>query len=136
MSASPLSTANDLWEIAAADCNLVNGQVYHYWFEVPNSNVYPGATKGTLRCTDPAAFTVDWRLVSAVPAGENALCGSVRDVVYLGETMHVVVTLPGGTDVTVALRNEGQLINPLPWRRGDDAAVAWRPEDCQILEDE
>jgi spermidine/putrescine transport system ATP-binding protein len=73
---------------------------------------------------------------AAVPAGENALCGSVRDVVYLGETMHVVVTLPGGTDVTVALRNEGQLINPLPWRRGDDAAVAWRPEDCQILEDE
>jgi spermidine/putrescine transport system ATP-binding protein len=73
---------------------------------------------------------------AAVPPGENALCGSVRDVVYLGETMHVVVTLPGGTDVTVALRNEGQLINPLPWHRGDDAAVAWRPEDCQILEEE
>ena len=72
----------------------------------------------------------------AVPPGENALCGSVRDVVYLGETMHVVVTLPGGPDVTVALRNEGQLINPLPWRRGDDAAVAWRPDDCQILEEE
>ena len=39
-------------------------------------------------------------------------------------------------DMTVALRNEGQLINPLPWRRGDAATVAWRPEDCQILEDE
>jgi spermidine/putrescine transport system ATP-binding protein len=73
---------------------------------------------------------------NAVPPGENALRGSVRDVVYLGETMHVVVTVPGGTDVTVALRNEGQLINPLPWRRGDEAAVAWRPDDCQILEEE
>ncbi len=71
-----------------------------------------------------------------VPPGENALCGSVRDVIYLGETMHVVVSLPGGTDMTVALRNEGQLINPLPWRRGDEAVVAWKPEDCQILEDE
>jgi spermidine/putrescine transport system ATP-binding protein len=73
---------------------------------------------------------------TAVPPGENALRGSVRDVVYLGETMHVVVAIPGGEDVTVAVRNEGQLINPLPWKRGDEAAVAWRPEDCQILEDE
>ncbi|HWZ57791.1 MAG TPA: ABC transporter ATP-binding protein [Gemmatimonadaceae bacterium] len=73
---------------------------------------------------------------ASVPPGENALRGSVRDVVYLGETMHVVVTVRGGGDVTVAVRNEGQLINPLPWKRGDDAAVAWRPEDCQILEDE
>jgi spermidine/putrescine transport system ATP-binding protein len=72
----------------------------------------------------------------AVPLGENALRGAVRDVIYLGETMHVVVSLTGGGDVTVALRNEGQLINPLPWRRGDAAAVAWRPEDCQILEED
>ena len=72
----------------------------------------------------------------AIPAGENAIGGTVRDVVYLGETMHVVVSIPSAPDITVALRNEGQLINPLPWRRGDEAAVAWRPEDCQILEDE
>jgi ABC-type Fe3+/spermidine/putrescine transport system ATPase subunit len=72
----------------------------------------------------------------AVPAGENAITGTVRDVVYLGETMHVVVSAPSAPDITVALRNEGQLINPLPWRRGDPATVAWRPEDCQILEDE
>ncbi len=72
----------------------------------------------------------------AVPAGENAIPGTVRDVVYLGETMHVVVSTPSAPDITVALRNEGQLINPLPWRRGDPATVAWRPEDCQILEDE
>jgi spermidine/putrescine transport system ATP-binding protein len=71
-----------------------------------------------------------------VPPGENALCGAVRDVIYLGETMHVVVTLPGSCDMTVALRNEGQLINPLPWKRGDDAVVVWKPDDCQILEDE
>jgi spermidine/putrescine transport system ATP-binding protein len=73
---------------------------------------------------------------AAVPPGENALMGTVRDIIYLGETMHVIVTVPGAGDVTVALRSEGQLIKPLQWKRGDAAAVAWLPEDCQILEEE
>jgi len=68
------------------------------------------------------------------PEGENALAGAIREVVYLGETMHVVVTLTSGAVVRVALRNEGQLLKPLPWRRGDTALVTWRPEDCQVLE--
>jgi spermidine/putrescine transport system ATP-binding protein len=72
----------------------------------------------------------------AVPRGENALVGTIRDIIYLGETMHVIVTVPGTGDVTVALRNEGQLIKPLQWKKGDTAAVAWLPEDCQILEEE
>ncbi|HSZ56401.1 MAG TPA: alpha-amylase family glycosyl hydrolase, partial [Tepidisphaeraceae bacterium] len=71
MVSSPLSSANDLWEIAAADCGLIDGQVYHYWFEVSNSNVYSGATSQRLRCTDPSALTVDWRLTSTVPAGDT-----------------------------------------------------------------
>ena len=70
-----------------------------------------------------------------VPAGENALAGEIRNVIYLGETLHVMLTLRDGNEVTVALRNEGPLIKPLPWKRGDRAAVAWLPEDCQILED-
>jgi len=70
------------------------------------------------------------------PSGENALAGAIREVIYLGETMHVVVALDSGAVVRVALRNEGQLLNPLPWRRGDSALVAWRPEDCQVLEPE
>jgi spermidine/putrescine transport system ATP-binding protein len=72
----------------------------------------------------------------AVPPGENALIGTIRDIIYLGETMHVIVTVPGAGDVTVALRNEGQLIKPLTWKKGDTAAVAWLPEDCQILEED
>jgi len=71
-----------------------------------------------------------------VPAGENALPGTVRDVIYLGETIHIVVALGDGAIVRVALRNEGQILNPLPWRRGDAVMVAWRPEDCQVLEPE
>jgi spermidine/putrescine transport system ATP-binding protein len=72
----------------------------------------------------------------ALPAGENGLVGTIRDVIYLGETIHVIVTLADGSDCTVALRNEGQLIKPLPWRKGDRAAVTWLPEDCQVLEEE
>jgi spermidine/putrescine transport system ATP-binding protein len=79
---------------------------------------------------------LDVQLPGSVPPGENALTGVVREIIYLGETMHVIVTVPGSGDVTVALRNEGQLIKPLLWKRGDTAAVAWLPEDCQILEQE
>ena len=108
-----------------------------------------GALGGTFRippqtglasgATVRIAVRPEWMDVCApddVPAGENAVSGIIRDVIYLGETMHVLVTLPGGTEMTVALRNEGQLIKPLPWKRGDAAAVAWKPEDCQILEGE
>ena len=75
-----------------------------------------------------------WR-PDALPPGENAVAGTIQDVIYLGETMHVLVRVPHVGNVTVAVRNEGQLIKPLPWKRGDAAAVAWLPEDCQILEE-
>ena len=59
----------------------------------------------------------------------------MREVIYRGEMIHVLVHLPDGEDLTVALRNEGQLSKPLPWRRGDAVAVGWLPEDCQVLEE-
>ncbi|MBA2628352.1 MAG: ABC transporter ATP-binding protein [Gemmatimonadales bacterium] len=70
----------------------------------------------------------------AAPAGENALPGEVRDVIYLGETLHVIIALDGGRSATVALRNEGQLGNPIGWKRGDAVLVVWQPEDCRVLE--
>lgn len=50
-----------LWEISASDCQLVNGHVYHYWFEVEDSNTNCSPPP-RIRCTDPMAFTVDWRV--------------------------------------------------------------------------
>ncbi|HXI20262.1 MAG TPA: ABC transporter ATP-binding protein, partial [Gemmatimonadales bacterium] len=38
----------------------------------------------------------------AVPACENGVPGTVRDVIYLGETMHVIVALADGASCTVA----------------------------------
>src|SRR4051794_33424628 len=50
----------DLWGIAASSCGLSEGKVYHYWFEVSDSN--PARNGSRIRCTDPTVFSVDWRL--------------------------------------------------------------------------
>ncbi|HKP85488.1 MAG TPA: alpha-amylase family glycosyl hydrolase [Blastocatellia bacterium] len=57
----------DLWLIPAGDCNLVDGNVYHYWFEVTDS--HPQRSGKRIRVTDPTAFTVDWRLLAERPDG-------------------------------------------------------------------
>ena len=69
-----------------------------------------------------------------LPPAENVVMGSVDEIIYLGETIHVIVALDQGGRAKVALRNEGQLIKPLGWTRGARAAVAWLPEDAQVLE--
>jgi len=53
----------DLWEIAVTECQLAEGETYHYWFEVTDSNPYQ-SIHPRIRCTDPAALTVDWRLLA------------------------------------------------------------------------
>ena len=51
-----------LFDIAAANCGLTDGHVYHYWFEVDDTR--PGHVTGARVCvTDPTSFAVDWRLV-------------------------------------------------------------------------
>jgi ABC-type Fe3+/spermidine/putrescine transport system ATPase subunit len=70
-----------------------------------------------------------------VPEGENALSGTVRTVIYLGETLHVLVRI-GAREVAVAVRNEGQLTRPLTFKAGDPVVVAWMRDDCQVLEED
>jgi pullulanase len=50
----PVGGFTDLFAIAATDCGLIEGNVYHYFFE-PTISV---------QTTDPTASTVDWRLLS------------------------------------------------------------------------
>jgi pullulanase len=64
LAASPVSA--DLWEIAAAACGLENSRVYYYWFEVTNANPKTPVSARIL-CTDPTAWTVDWRLRAPLP---------------------------------------------------------------------
>jgi spermidine/putrescine ABC transporter ATP-binding subunit len=119
-----MESSNGRWQIRQAGEGT---------FQVPG---HPGLSQGR---AVRIAVRPEWMDVfrpDAVPPGENALTGTIRDIIYMGETMHVIVSVPGSGDVTVALRNEGQLIKPLQWKKGDTAAVAWLPEDCQILEEE
>ena len=76
----------------------------------------------------------DLFLPGEVPPAENALAGTITEIVFLGETLHVVVDIGGGTLVRVALRNEGILQNPLRWQIGQAVEVGWLPQDAQVLE--
>lgn len=60
---------HDIWIIPAAECNLTEGQVYHYWFEVKDT--HPKRSGERVRVTDPMAFTVDWRLRGPRPEGSD-----------------------------------------------------------------
>jgi pullulanase len=60
-SLTAVAGAPGLWEVAAADCQLQEGQVYHYWFEVDDTSA-SAQPPPPLPCTDPLAFAVDWRL--------------------------------------------------------------------------
>jgi spermidine/putrescine transport system ATP-binding protein len=70
-----------------------------------------------------------------VPKGQNCLLGHVLEVIYLGETLHVLVRV-GEKTISVAVRNEGQLTRPLNFKSGEAVAVAWKLDDCQVLEDD
>jgi pullulanase len=53
----------DLWTVPAADCGLTDGGVYHYWFAVQDTAPH-AAAPAVIHCTDPLAWTVDWRLLA------------------------------------------------------------------------
>lgn len=91
----------DLWEIPAAECGLAEGKVYHYWFRVIDSNPYKGLHPEML-CTDPAAYTVDYRLKAhCIP---KEFCAEDRDpasvIKYQGGEL--VAADPDGTPFAVA----------------------------------
>ena len=69
---SPLpmtETMPGLWELPASKCGLVEGKVYHYWFEIDDAAPWHAARR--VRRTDPLATTTDWRVMSTPPAGSD-----------------------------------------------------------------
>ena len=54
---------NGLWQIAAADCELADGDIIHYWFEVEDTDPHR-IQSGAVRVCDPAAHTVNWHLTA------------------------------------------------------------------------
>src|SRR5271166_6064931 len=58
---TPAGGVTGLWEIAASACGLADGEVYHYWFELDDTQSSANPPP-SIRCTDPMALTVDWRI--------------------------------------------------------------------------
>ncbi|HYZ71860.1 MAG TPA: alpha-amylase family glycosyl hydrolase, partial [Chthoniobacterales bacterium] len=57
----PLPEHPDVFGIDSAACGLTDNTVYYYWFEMTDSSRFHKPSQRIL-CTDPTAFTVDWRL--------------------------------------------------------------------------
>jgi spermidine/putrescine transport system ATP-binding protein len=69
------------------------------------------------------------RVASELDGGLVSFPGEVSDVIFLGSTTHVAVTLPGDRSlVAVQTHAEGESV-----RRGDSVQVGWRPDDAVLL---
>jgi spermidine/putrescine transport system ATP-binding protein len=115
----------DAWEVALRDDGRVIQIPYHPSVQV-GGPVRIVVRPEWMRLAPPAD----------VPPGMNALPGSIHDILYVGPALHVMVRVSGFQNITVALRNEGQLAKPLRWTRGDAVLVAWHPRDCRVLMEE
>jgi 1,4-alpha-glucan branching enzyme len=74
----PLQSSSEfpeLWQVAAKDCQLQEGQVYHYWFRV-----CAGET-GKSYCTDPTAQSIDRRFLAPEVEGKTD-CAPAGVVLY------------------------------------------------------
>ena len=90
----------ELWQIAAADCDLEEGQVYYYWFKVRNTEPYnPASLSEILYCTDPMAYTIDRRAGAPapqqVPAGMRGISNNAPASVILYQDGKLIPCDPG-----------------------------------------
>lgn len=93
--------ARDLWQLAAAQAGLQTGKVYHYWFEVTDRKA--GRPQGQrIRVTDPAAYTVDWRLRAPTLPAPNGDADRQPAAVIKFDGTHLVASDPGGETATLA----------------------------------
>jgi glycosidase len=96
----PSSEFPELWEIAAAECGLVSGQVYFYWFKTRNTDPY-NPTSGTqvLYCTDPLAYTIDRRFFAPTPSEPGGVASGDPASVILYRDGGLIPCDPAGETV-------------------------------------
>jgi 1,4-alpha-glucan branching enzyme len=94
----PVDGHADLWHILASDCDLREGQVYHYWFRVRTTDPYSGVTR-TLYVTDPTAWTVDRRFTPPAPDAPDAVASNYPAGVVLYRRGYLTPCDPGGETV-------------------------------------
>lgn len=69
-------------------------------------------------------------LYSSPDKRENAHCGKIKDVVYLGEMIKYLITLNGGDVVVVKSQNRDGGVS---WEKGKSLYFGWSPEDCFVV---
>ncbi len=103
-----------LWELECTSLGL-SGGIYHYWFRVD----HPSVPNSTMLCTDPIAYTVDYRILSS--SGSQPASVIKMDAGKLvpcdpgGETAS-----PGGPPALATLTPNNQLVIyelPTSWSR-------------------
>ncbi len=75
-------------------------------------------------------------IVRSDPGTDNHLPGTVRDLIYRGEMLHLRLDLDGGGALVAAVPNEGQLRQPMTWRAGDRCFATFAAADARLLEDD
>jgi len=91
--------------------------------------------------TEQIAVRPEWMqlLAPGTPAPDTSnesRSGVVRDIVYLGESVHVVIGLDGGGQLRVALRNASRAAAHPAWRNGVRATAWWHPDAAVVVERE
>ncbi|HEY9708095.1 MAG TPA: alpha-amylase family glycosyl hydrolase [Oculatellaceae cyanobacterium] len=90
----------ELWEISAQECELVEGQVYYYWFKVRNTEPYdPANASEIVYCTDPPATTVDRRMSAPTPSESGGIASADPASVVLYENGTLIPCDPEGQTV-------------------------------------
>jgi spermidine/putrescine transport system ATP-binding protein len=123
LSGTALTEQNGLWTIGRDDLE----------FRIP---AQPGIATGS---SVTVAVRPEWLRVcppGQAPSKANMIPATVREVVYLGETLQVVAQVTAtGQAMRVTVPNEGQLKNPIAWKTGDEIVLTWLPGDSQVLEE-
>jgi putative spermidine/putrescine transport system ATP-binding protein len=70
----------------------------------------------------------------AVPPDLASREGVVRERVFLGGAIHLIVALDQGGDARVTMRHEGRAAPQPSWATGERVAVAWHPSDAVPLD--
>jgi len=104
---APARDAAGLFEVAAANCGLDDGVVYHYWFEVDDSRsgFQPPAR---VVVTDPFATCVDWRIFPPGVTEDNQPAAVIR---YPGQGK-LAASDPGGESATFEARDAPDKLPP------------------------
>jgi spermidine/putrescine transport system ATP-binding protein len=68
-----------------------------------------------------------------VPAGHNALAGTIRDASYLGVSTSYVVEARGGGRFTVYEQNVERATRAELWRPGEEVRMTWSPDHTFVV---